>query len=81
MDLIFPNVFITGQLENEIDERILCAYALCGWANCEAGATPPKMFGAGMVAISKQLGISAAPGSIEKFAISKGWLSAKGGYH
>lgn len=71
--MIFPEIFITGKIENS-DERALCADALCGWACCMAGAKPPKMFGEGMVAIGQSLGVSATADSIEKFATDKGWL-------
>jgi hypothetical protein len=77
MNLIFPEVFITGILPIPSDERKVCTDALIGWANCMAGATPPTLFGEGIAAIGQRLGIIPVSSEIEKYAIEKGYLKAE----
>ncbi len=75
--MIFPEIFITGELIGTETERELCAHAFSGWGCCAAGATPPTNFGLGMVVIGEKLGITATETNLEKYAIEKGWLKAE----
>lgn len=70
----FPDVFITGKILENADNRLLCADALEGWAICMSGYEPPKMFGDGMAQISMRLGFAAIPENIENYAKEKGWI-------
>jgi len=45
-----------------------------GWANCMAGASPPPLFGLGMVRIDDVLGCPALPDNLDK--LSKAWKKA-----
>ena len=74
MNEMFPEIFITGKIPLNRDERALCADALCGWACCMGGAKPPENFGIAMVEIGRRLGVSPTAESIEQYAINKGWL-------
>lgn len=74
---IFPSVFETGIIGEGETEKSLCASALCGWANCMIGNKPPELFGMGMAAIGKRLGINPTADNIEKYIEDKGWLKSK----
>lgn len=54
--MIFPEIFITGKLPKNWSLESLVADGLSGWGCCLAGATPPKLFGEGMVLISEKTG-------------------------
>ena len=61
---IWPNVFLTGQLEphpedSSKDEQKQAALAtqLLGWSNCMASNRPPENFGWGMIALEKITGV------------------------
>ena len=74
MKLIFPDVFITGEVDDKEEDRILCAHGFIGWANCHAGCDIPDNFGLGMVAIGKRLKIAPTEDNLTKLATKKGWL-------
>lgn len=64
IELIWPEVFITGKLETN-DKMLALAHGLCGWGNCiMAEGKIPENFGKGMAEIGLLLGISAIPESL-----------------
>lgn len=77
MENLFPSVFETGIIGEEETEKSLCASALVGWANCMTGNKPPELFGVGMAAIGKRLGIIPTADNIDKYIEDKGWLKSK----
>ena len=70
----FPNIFITGQLENNMTLVLLCANALEAWGACMAGADIPEKFGVCMAKIGEKLGIQATPENLRKLAKENKWL-------
>lgn len=56
--MIFPEIFITGKLPENWCIESLVADGLTGWGCCMTGATPPKLFGEGMVLIFQKTGAS-----------------------
>lgn len=57
--MIYPEIFITGELPEGWTKEKLVADGLVGWANCSF-TKPPKNFGKGMALIGKQTGASLA---------------------
>ena len=70
--MIFPKIFITGELNYPIDKKSLCADGLSAWATCYF-KTPPKNFGKTMVLIAQEIGCVATPSGLEKYAKKEGW--------
>ena len=66
-NLLFPEIFITGELPNNWCKESLVADGLVGWANCSLGAIPPKNFGKGMVLINQKVGV-ATPKELSQLA-------------
>lgn len=65
--IIFPEIFITGELPRKWTRESLISDGLCGWANCMCGTEPPKNFGKGMSLISGKVG-SATPDGLDRLA-------------
>jgi len=65
--MIFPEIFITGELPQGWSKDSLLADGLCGWACCMAGCEPPRKFGAGMALIGQELG-TANPDGLSELA-------------
>ena len=70
----YPEVFITGKIDETADECVLCADALAGWSLCYFKKELPENFGVGMAAIGKKLDISPTKKNITEYAKSKGYL-------
>jgi hypothetical protein len=63
--MIFPEIFITGELPQIWSKDSLLADGLCGWACCMAGCKPPINFGKAMSLIGQKLGTSSPDGLYE----------------
>ena len=74
MNIEFPDVFVKGELEENWNERSICADALYGWACCSMVKEIPKNFGIGMALIAGKLGFAPTEENVTKHAINKGWL-------
>lgn len=72
--VIWPNVFLTGEIEEDYSDAALCADAFIGWALCHSGNKPTANFGKGMAAISIKLNVVPTEDELTKLAKAKGWL-------
>ena len=64
----WPDCFVTGKIDNNRPEIVLCADGLMAWGNCMAGNKPTEHFGEVMVQIGQQLGILATAENLSKYA-------------
>ena len=63
MNIIWDDVFLTGKIKSDLADdcevgsrkakAFACATALCGWANCMVGSSPPENFDNGLLALAK----------------------------
>ena len=66
----YPQCFITNQIDDIQDDRLLCAAALTAWANVIAGCEPPVTFGETMAKIASKLGVLGTPETFNEWAKS-----------
>lgn len=65
--MIWPEPFVTGVIPTDSEDALLCAQALCAWANC-CIENPPEKFGVVMVDIAHRLGVTGSPDSFRDWA-------------
>lgn len=65
---VWPEVFTNSDFVFDGHKAEAIADGLSGWAICQSGGTPPKLFGQAMVKIGKVLGVSAIPENLRTLA-------------
>lgn len=75
--IIWPDIFVTGEIPASCSDVALCRDALSAWACAMSGAALPDNFGGVMNQIARRLGTDGTPKSFSDWALSRGLAEAQ----
>jgi hypothetical protein len=68
MNIEWPEMFITGEIPEDLTRKNAVADALCAWGICSVGVKPTKKFGEVLAKLSQRFGIPFSPDKLSKEA-------------